>query len=180
MPKASDTFPLILFPWRLILIRFGQFLKLFGIGPRKWFPPTINLSNAPFRQMLCGKLSVKWLFSNASTVNMRFPIEGGMEPDRLFSKRNKYLRLVKLPTDEGRDPLNWFSPSPSLTRDFKFHVSVGIKPVKWLSRRCISLRLVKLPINGGKKPPNWFFLKSRMIRNLKFPNSLGIEPRTRK
>ncbi|KAB8079991.1 hypothetical protein EE612_000322 [Oryza sativa] len=103
-----------------------------GITPENLFMVRLSTRSPLMSPRNTGIVPWNELLSNNSTVStMQFFILLGIWPDNWFPDRTNSLRLVKLPTSEGR------GPERELYDKFKYcemegssNISFGIEPLK--------------------------------------------------
>jgi hypothetical protein len=84
---------------------------------------------------------------------MHSPILSGIPPESLFPDRSRMLRLLSLPTSEGRNP------DRKLCDKFRYLEMIGI-----------------LKVSMGIEPFRRFIDRSRLCRFVNFPKLTGIAP----
>ena len=109
----------------------------------------------------------------------RLPSSFGIDPVRLLVLRYSWVRLVRFPSSFGIGPVRLLMLRCSWVRLVRFPSSLGIDPVRLLppSRSCV--RLDKFPSSLGIDPVRSLLRMSRCVRLDKFPNSVGRLPSSR-
>ena len=83
---------------------------------------------------------------------IRFLMEAGMEPVRLFEYRTTASRLTRLPMESGMEPLRLFEKRARTCRWTRLPMEVGMEPVRLFESRSRTVTLTRFPMDCGIVP----------------------------